>query len=202
MYENGQMYTWDELGNLVEVVEAVQVQTLPEQTVFVEGPMTNDGIRALSSQESDFWSRVDWEIVDNTIRRGVNGVTWEIVDGTNWREFIEATNWREIIEATWESDIHVDTELYNLKERLLDFYHWLKQEGREIERENPDAVKCVGTVISKMEKDFPELLSKPTKRYQTTEYLGRDPIAYNKVTDFENLVAYGGSTVEHFRVHG
>lgn len=50
-----------------------------------------------------------------------------------------------------------ESELDILKKELKDFYQWLKQEAKEIEKEDPDSTYCVDAIIDKMEEMFPEL---------------------------------------------
>jgi len=87
----------------------------------------------------------------------------------------------------------------SVEERLIEFYQWLKEDAREIELEDPDAARCVESVIRDMKRVFLELLDAEVfwESYEKT----RLPCATH-VTDYQNLVTFGGSDVERFREHG
>ena len=111
----------------------------------------------------------------------------------------------EITDDTWEMVTNwgqtADPELDDLKNRIREFYQWLKQEAKEIEREEPEATPCVDFVVREMEETFPEIIGY-RRELESTEYFDCSVTRYTGAAEFENLVAYGGSTVENFREHG
>jgi hypothetical protein len=94
-----------------------------------------------------------------------------------------------------------DPELDDLKERIREFYQWLEQEAKEIEREEPEAVPCVDIVMKRMEEVFPRLTNY-VRKCESTEYFDYSVTRNTGVADFGNSVIYGGSEVESFREHG
>lgn len=87
-------------------------------------------------------------------------------------------------------------------ERLIEFYQWLKEEATEIEYEDPTAARCVEVVIREMEYFFPEIVGSgsETLRYGPECDIYKHSRPYT--AKYQNLVTYGGSSVERFREHG